>query len=71
MPLPHAVMADGKPLTFFDTRQVTFKSWDGMEFMLPFLVSSVTRPIVSVGALRRAGHFVKFDQRPCVLIGDK
>ena len=58
--------ANGKPLAFLGERIVTCVTRQGHQLRPRFLVGDVTRPMVSVGALSKAGYRCEFTDRPCI-----
>ncbi len=65
---PRALAANGAQLTFYGTRMVKCRAWGGLELAVRFHVSDVTRPIVSVGVLRRQGIYADFSGQPALLV---
>ena len=66
---PGAVVADGRPLHFYGTKTVNFKTFGDYDIKVKFFVSDVNRVILSVGQLKKDGHDVDFCGKPSIGVG--
>ena len=63
---PGAVVADGRPVHFYSTITVDFKTVGDYDIKVKFFVSDVNRVILSVGQLKKDGHDVDFCGKPSI-----
>eukprot|EP00972_Heterocapsa_arctica_P032783 4826685-Heterocapsa_arctica.AAC.1 len=65
---PGAIVADGRALPLYGTKNIIFQTIDGTSLTIIFYVSDVSRSILSVGQLKRDGYDTDFVGRPSLRI---